>query len=300
VLWLTPILLALWAPAAAQPAAAPVHPGALGGEAFTFRFSVGPIESGRARMAIGAPFTRRGHRLVMAHGDAETAHWLKIVLRVEDDYQLTFDPATLLPTDVTSVERGFRERHIAATLDGRNVEIDVKADQGAGHARRRMPQLVRDPMAALFALRAAPLGDGDVMAMDVLDGPALWRARLTAHRGVRVRLGDSLRPTHSHAGLDQSDAAGDRPAQGAERSAILITGEAARIDDAGRAVKMAPRRVAIWLSDDRDRVILRIESDSDLGAAAVELTSYIPPTSHRRPPAPPSLPGIAITPASKP
>src|SRR5947209_1245975 len=61
------------------------------GEAFTFKFSVGAVESGRARMAVGAPFRSGGRRLVAIRGQAETASWLQLFVRLDDEYQLTLD-----------------------------------------------------------------------------------------------------------------------------------------------------------------------------------------------------------------
>jgi hypothetical protein len=93
---------------------------------------------------------------------------------------------------------------------------------------------------------------------------------LTAHRGDKVRLD------------------GD----GAARPAIRIDGVARRIEDDGRPrAGQGPRNLTVWLSDDTDRVLLRMEADTDLGRCALELTSYKPPTriADERTP---ELPGI--------
>src|SRR5712692_8810513 len=93
-------LLAL-VPVALSVGAAPTskwrHPGARPGEAFTFKFSVGPVESGRARMSVGSPGTRDGRHVIAARGEAETSPWLSVMARIKDEYQLVFDPRTLLP-----------------------------------------------------------------------------------------------------------------------------------------------------------------------------------------------------------
>ena len=76
------------------------------------------------------------------------------------------------------------------------------------------------------------------------------------------------------------------------RSAIRIDGVARRIEDNGRLrAGMGPRNLTLWLSDDADRVLLRMEADTDFGRCALELTSYVPATrvaeEHT-----PELPGI--------
>jgi hypothetical protein len=50
--------------------------------------------------------------------------------------------------------------------------------------------------------------------------------------------------------------------------------------------------LTIWLSDDADRVLLRLEADTDLGRCALELTSYVPPATRVAAERTPELPGI--------
>jgi hypothetical protein len=249
-----PLVLAASALASAASGA---HPGARSGEAFTFKFSVGPVEGGRARMSIGKPVAERGRRVVWAHGQAETTAFIKLLARVQDDYTVAVDTGNLLPLTVRETERGLRERKISAAIDGRNAEVDYWSPERQHKGRRLLPKIVRDPLSGFFALRAMPLADGHKITMDVLDGAALWRAALTVKRGDKVRV--------------ESDGAG-----AAARPAIRIDGVATRIDDSGRPRAMAPRTMVIFLSDDADRVLLRLEADTELGRAALELTSYQP------------------------
>lgn len=249
-----------------------LHPGARPGEAFTFKFSLGPIEGGRARMSIGRPAARHGRHVIAVHGQAETTAFVKVLARIEDDYTLVFDTGNLLPVTVAETERGVRERRINVShLDGRTAEVDFWSPEKQHKARRLLPRIVRDPLSSFFALRALPLADGQKIDLDVLDGPALWRVALTAHRGVRVRL--------------------DREAQ--SRAAIRIDGVARRIEDNGRPrAGVGPRNMTIFLSDDDNRVLLRMEAETDLGRCALELTSYVPPTARAANERMPELPGI--------
>jgi len=258
----------------AAPAAA-AHSGALPGEAFTFKFSVGPIESGRARMSVGLPVEKDGRRLVAVHGQAETLPWLQIVARMNDDYKLVLDAGTLVPVEVSTVERGVRERRIDTKMaagahpSDRIVDVSLKSAKESGHARRSVPGVVRDPLSALFAVRAALLRDGDALSFLVLDGIVLWRSRIEVHR-ERLRLEND---EHS-------------------RKAIRLDGTNLRVDDAGKPTGLPARRYTVWLSDDAERVLLRMEAEIDLGKAVIELTSYT--GARTRSPAPSELPGLQI------
>jgi hypothetical protein len=251
------------------------HSGALPGEAFTFKFSVGPIESGRARMSVGLPVEKAGRRLLAVHGQAETLPWLSLLARMNDDYTLVLDAATLIPVEVSSVERGVRERRIDTGVQpsGRAVEVSLQSKKQSGKARRNTSEVVRDPLSALFAVRAAPLRDGDSLTFLVIDGMVLWRSHIDVKR-------ETLR-------LENEDHG---------RKAIRLDGTNLRIDDKGRPDGLPPRPYTIWLSDDPARVLLRMEAKIDLGDAIIELTSYS--GSHAHAPVP-SLPGLEIVTARR-
>jgi Protein of unknown function (DUF3108) len=253
--------------------AAAAHPGARPGEAFTFKFSLGPVEGGRARMSVGRPVAQGQKRVLAVHGEAETTAFIKLLAKVSDDYQLVVDMASLLPLSVNEQERGVRERHVLVTMDGRNVEMDVSSPTRNVKGKRVLPMVARDPLSGFFALRALPLTDGQQIGLDVLDGSALWRVKLDVKRGQKVKV---------HLGSD-----GEGPA----RAAIRIDGVATRIDDAGKPRPVPPRKLTIYLGDDRDRPLLRLEADTDLGRCALELTSYLPPARVGSDKAP-ELPGV--------
>jgi hypothetical protein len=224
-------------------------------------------------MSVGRPVTQDGKRVLAVHGEAETTAFIKLLAKVSDDYRLVVDMANLLPLSVNEQERGVRERRVTSTMDGRRVDVAVWSPQKEVKARRTLPLVARDPLSGFFALRALPLSDGQQIGLDVLDGSALWRVKLDVKRGSTIRLGSD----------------GERPA----RAAIRIDGVATRIDDAGRPRPAPPRKLTIYLGDDRDRPLLRLEADTDLGRCALELTSYLPPA--RAPLAgdkTPELPGV--------
>jgi hypothetical protein len=279
--WTLSLLLGIARAAAAPialatpPSLSPVSASGSGmrpGEAFTFKFSVGPVEGGRARMSVGRPLLQAGRRIAWVHAEAETNAFISLIARIHDDYKLSFDVANLLPLSAVTVERGLRERRITATIDGRRAHVDFWAPEKRENRQRLMPKLVRDPVTALFALRALPLVAGQTIDLDVLDGAALWHAHLVVHGSELLHI--------------DADAPGTPG-----RHALRIDGETARLYDDGRPLKAPKRTITIWLSDDSERVLLRCEADTDLGRASMELTRYIRPAS---PPSEraPELPGI--------
>ncbi|HEX6839014.1 MAG TPA: DUF3108 domain-containing protein [Polyangia bacterium] len=265
-------VLAASALALMSTSAVAAHPGARPGEAFTFKFSLGPVEGGRARMSIGRPVSQRGRHVIAVHGQAETTAFVKLLAHVDDDYKLVVDIGNLLPVSVAETERGLRERRISVSHEGpRIADVDFWSPEKQLKRRHLLPRIARDPLSGFFALRALPLDDGQKLDLDVLDGNALWRVALTAHRGQKVHL--------------EGDAAA--------HPAIRIDGLARRIEDNGRPrAGMGPRSLTVWLSDDADRVLLKMEAETDLGRCALELTSYVPPTTRVADEHAPELPGI--------
>lgn len=255
--WLAFAAVALLWRSAAEAAPA----GFQAGERMTFSLSVGPIPAGRARLSVGLPVRKNGRRLVAVQGDAHSAEWLSFIARLDDDYQVILDADALTPTRVQIVETGVRERRITTDLDGARMALDFVSPKDQHKERRLLPGAPRDPMAALFALRAAPLRAGEVIELLVLDGPALYRA--IARVVVRERITREEGPA----------------------AAIRIAITAQRIDDRAKPANLPQRHITIWLSDDDRRLPYRVEGDTDLGRASVELTSYsgprAPPT---RPP----------------
>ena len=243
-LWLLAACLTTFASAPARA----VHPGARPGEAFTFKFSLGPVEGGRARMSIGRPVARAGRHVLAVHGEAETTAFIKLLAHIQDDYKLVVDTDNLLPVTVAETERGIRERRISVEHTGPRVaDVEFWSPERQLHGRHVTQRITRDPLSGFFALRALPLDDGQKLDLDILDGNALWRVALSVRRGDKVRL---ERDSAAHA-------------------AIRIDGVARRIDDNGRPrAGVGPRNLTIWMSDDADRVLLRLEADTDSSAAA--------------------------------
>jgi hypothetical protein len=237
------------------------------GEGFTYRLSVGPIEGARARMSVGAPVRRDGHMLVAVQGEAETISLVNLVAPVTAAYKLVLDASTLLPREITSTERGLRNRTFHSLVDGRALDITMTSAKKNGRALRKLSREIRDPLSAYFVLRASRLKDGDELELDVLDGLYIWRSHLRVVRREPIEL----------AGLSPDS----KPLPAMQ--AIRLEGSLVRVDDAGVPTpKIRKRSLAAWIGDDASRPLLRAEFDSELGRAKLEMTSYEAPAKAPR------------------
>ncbi len=237
------------------------------GEGFTYLLSVGPIEGARARMSVGLPVRRDGRVLVAVQGEAETISLVNLVAPVTAAYQLVVDASTLLPREITSNERGLRNRSFHSLVDGRALDIELISAKKNGRTQRRLSREIRDPLSAYFVLRALRLKEGDELELDVLDGLYIWRSHL------RV------------AGREPIQLAGPNPDSkpSPPMAAIRLEGTLLRVDDAGVPTPhIAKRKLVAWLADDASRALLRAEFDSELGRAKLEMTSYQPPAKAPR------------------
>ncbi len=223
------------------------------GETFSFRLFIGTIESGRARLAFSRPTATITSGPVVVVGQLETLPWLSILVRLKNDYRVLFDPTTLLATEVRSVERGrgdVVERDLSSHFLRDRVSQTLVTPKGKELGTLPLPGVTRDPLTALLTVRAARLAEGDSLTFLVLDRSRLWRSRVVAH--------------HEHF-FTRTGAA--RPAV----NAIRLDGENQPAD--GRRDRPA-RQFHMWLSDDTHRVLLRMEAETDIGPASVELANY--------------------------
>lgn len=235
-------------------AAAPARAETPSAEAFTYQFSVGPIEGGRARLAIGKPFDRQGLSLIAARGEAETAPWLKNIAPLRDEYQVLMAAQDQLPVDVATIETGMKTRKTKSVYDvtGKRVEVAVDSPKLTYKRARSLPGAARDPVSLYLHLRKQPLKNGDTVTLHLLDRSFLSRVTFKVLGREPIYL-ETARM---------------------KGRAIKMSATSQRIDDAGNALQIPARPFFVWMSDDADRVLLRMEVDAEMGKANIELTSY--------------------------
>lgn len=237
------------------------------GEAFTFSLRLGPIEGGRARLSIAPPFRDPRGRAIHVLGEAQAVGIAKVLTKLEDRYQLVIDADTLLPRSMSVDEAGYlRTRTVAAAFDGRRAEVKEVIGGAVSQRTGLLPGAPMDPVAALMAMRAARLRDGDRLKMVIVDGAAFYRGEVLVAGREEIQIGDGPR----------------------RAIRLVCQGERIRVD--GSKVDRPTREALLWLSDDAARVPLRMSGETDLGTAYVELTSHEAPRGPL--PVPHELPGV--------
>lgn len=222
------------------------------GEAYTFslRF-LGAVDAGRARLAIAPPIKSGPDSVINVVGEGEAIGFAKALTGLHEEYRLVLDAGTLLPRRMQFNETGMRVRTATLIMTGKKVDITVKRPDAERRVIATMPSEPVEPVAVLLMLRAARLKDGDKLDLTFIDGAAFYQGTIEV-------VGRE----------DLSTAIGTRAA-----IKLACTGE--RINEFGQKVpNRPPRRGTVWISDDAERLPLRIEGESDLGRAEFALTSY--------------------------
>jgi hypothetical protein len=239
--------------AAAAPAPAPrAAPSNRQGEAYTFsmRF-LGSVDAGRARLAIAPPQKRGADTVIHVVGEGEAVGFAKALTGLHEDYRLVLDAGTLLPRHMQFNETGMRTRTATLTMTGKKIDITVKRPDSERRVIATMPSEPVEPVAVLLMLRAARLKDGDKLDLTFIDGAAFYQGTIevVGREDIQTAIGP--------------------------RTAIKLACRGERINEFGQKVPNRPvRQGTVWVSDDAERLPLRIEGESDLGRAEFALTSY--------------------------
>lgn len=247
---------------APRPASAPVEVGLNPGEAMAFEVRLAGLVAGEAQLAVGALGTYEGHRAVVVKSRAATAGAAAMIRHIVDEATTVIDLDTGRPLALdTVVEQGDNRTTASAKFTDNVADITyVRSDEhephhlrvsfGRGAAAGAGLQIhdAHSAMAQLRGWRAAP---GTRRTVFVVGGRRLWRIDVT------------------YAGQDTiGSAIGNR-------RAIRYTGESYRArPDFSPETPRPTRTFTVWLSDDADRVPLKVAAKTELGDVVMSLTEY--------------------------
>jgi hypothetical protein len=251
---------ALPAAPAARPPALAVEVGLNPGETMAFEVRLAGVVAGEAQLAVGAIGDYEGHRAVVVKSRAQTAGAAALLKHIVDEASTVIDMDTGRPLALeTFVEQGNSKTTATAKFTDRAADITyqrsednqphrMRIDFGAGAAQGVPVHDAHSAMAQLRGWRAAP---GTTHAVFVVGGRRLWRIEVT------------------YAGQDTiGSALGNR-------RAIRFTGRSFRTRrDFTPETAQPTRTFTVWLSDDADRVPLKVTAKTELGDIVMDLTEY--------------------------
>jgi hypothetical protein len=240
-------------PPAGDPQLPPSVHGLLPGEAAAYVMTLGGIEIGEAAFAVGTPGEIGGRTAIVVASRASAAGLIRLVREIGADGETTIDVATGLPISVEGILHwgGRRFRGVlgyagpiveGGWYDGDELVESVYRHAGGG--------ALHNLHSAMAAVRAWPGAPGDRRALSLHGAVNLWRVDLTW-------IGRETIGT----------AAGNQAAVRVDGDCVLSGNDEWRVG------------FTVWMSDDADRVPLRVEARFRLIVAVFELTEYRAPGS---------------------
>jgi hypothetical protein len=228
--------------------------GLVPGESMAFEVRLGGVLAGEAALAVGQIGDVDGHRAVVVRSRAATAGAAALIKRVVDESITTIDLATgrpiLLDTEVQIGEQRTRA-HARFTPTAADVTYTTKNDKTSSYSIDFGRSIVHDAHSAMAQLRGWKGTRGQTRTVFVVGGRRLWRIDLT-YAGEET-IGSTV----------------------GNRRAVRYDGASYRATprlgvEAGRPA----RTFTVWLSDDGDRVPLKLVAKTELGDITLSLTEY--------------------------
>ncbi len=227
------------------------------GEAMSFEVHLAGVLAGEAQLAVGEIGDVDGRQAIVVRSRAATAGAAALVKKISDEAITTIDVETGHPLNLESVVENNGKRTVAkAKFSGTSAKVSY---QRTGEAEKtstiRLPkETLLDAHTAMAKLRGWKGARGDTQTVYVIGGRRLWRIDVT------------------HAGSDTIGTA-----QG-NRRVVMFQGKSYRAKPNMEVESTKPARsFSVWLSDDGDRVPLRVSASTELGEIVMELTEYSRP-----------------------
>jgi hypothetical protein len=220
-----------------------------------FEIRLAGILAGEAQLAVGELGDYEGHRAVVVKSRAATAGAAALIKRVVDEATTVIDIESGRPLALdTVVELGDSKTTASARFAGTVAEITyIRSDEKAPH-RLRVDfgkVTVHDAHSAMAQLRGWRAAPGTTRSVFVVGGRRLWRVDVTyvGEEAIGSALGN--------------------------RRAVHFTGESFRANRNLTAETDRPSRTfSVWLTDDADRVPLKVTAKTELGEITMDLTEY--------------------------
>jgi hypothetical protein len=229
--------------------------GLVPGETMAFEVRIGGLLAGEAALAVGDAGELDGRRVIAVRSRIASAGAAALVKHVVDESTSVIDLATARPlTMAADVAYGSIRYHTDATFEGTKVAVEL--------TREGKPKVIRqvfefgtstahDAHSAMAAIRTWRPDPGATRTLWVMGGRRVWRSDVTFVG--RESLGTSL----------------------GNVAALRLDGIGYRLkSDRSVDTTKVPRHFTVWMSDDADRVPLRVQAETELGDVTIDLLDY--------------------------
>jgi hypothetical protein len=226
------------------------------GESLTYRVRYGILDTGKARIEVGAGQQTEGTDVWPIVVDAQTNPTFRRIYDLENHFVTHYVPeeGRSLGFDQDAVERGER-RTTRVRLDSAAQKAEVTRRRPGEPVERRTYDVgpaEHDIASAIFYLRSRPLAVGDVERVRVFTGRKAWDMVATVVGPDRVRLPSGHFRT-----------------------------KRVRIQTAFDGKAAARRDIEVWMTDDAFHVPVAMRADLAVGSLRAELLEYTPPSIYQ-------------------
>jgi hypothetical protein len=198
-------------------------------------------------------FTKPSENKLQLDGTGRTIGFVRALWKLDVSYQAIASPETLRPIEAQQIET-YRSKKIVTHLTFTNNGVTRARTEGKGGAEAKTRQFnfpnLFDLFSAMLYLRSQPLKDRSVYRVVAYPATNAYLATVTVVGREKISV---------HAG---------------SYSAIKLDLQLKRI---GKHRQLEPhrkfRRATIWVSDDAERLLLRIEAQVFVGTVFAELQS---------------------------
>jgi len=229
--------------------------GLVPGETMAFEVKLAGITAGEAQLAVGDVTLVDGHRTIVVKSRAATAGAAALLKKITDEATTTIDLETGRPLSLeTRVEMGDRVSTAKARFVGNRADITWTREKDDKSHTMRINfggAVVNDAHAAMAQLRGWKATPGTTKSVYVVGGRRLWRV------DVKLAGEETIGSVYGNRRAVRYEGAAFRA-----RNNLTV--------DAGKP----QRTFTVWLSDDADRVPLKVVAATELGAIEIELTEY--------------------------
>lgn len=224
------------------------------GEQLAFEVRLASVLAGEAQFVAGQPGTVDGRRAIAVTSIIKSAGAFALIKEVKDDVTSIIDLDRMRPIRTTSdVVFGPKRYHAETEFSDHGANIQFTPD---GQATRSLvfdfgDAVVHDAHSSMALVRTWTAEPGERIALWVIGGRRLWRTEIwvVGTEVIGTRMGN--------------------------QSAIRIDGTSVRSRaDLTPEPNKPPRNFSVWLSDDADRVPLRVSARTELGDVVIELVAY--------------------------